>query len=102
MQSIQSVRVFSCAKIMGAIYGVLGLLLGPIFFLVTLFGALTGDHANRILAIVGGLALMVFVPIFYGALGFGMGALSAWIYNIAAKRLGGIQVEMKDSIAPVN
>jgi hypothetical protein len=28
-----------------------------------------------------------------------MGALSAWIYNIAAKKLGGIEIEMRDSIA---
>ena len=102
MQSIQSVGVFSCAKIMGAIYGVLGLLFGPMLFVITLIGALAGDQTHRTLAIAGGLAAMDFLPVFYGALGFAMGALCAWIYNIAARKLGGIQIEIRDVIAGVH
>jgi hypothetical protein len=96
MKSIQSVGILSCAKIMGAIYGALGLIFVPILFLTTLVSAFAGDHVNRMVAIAGGLAMMIFLPIIYCALGFGMGALSAWAYNVAAKRLGGIQVEMRD------
>jgi hypothetical protein len=88
MQAIQSVGVLSCAKIMGAIYGALGLIFGPIFFLATFLGALAG-----------GVAILIFLPLFYGALGFSMGALSAWAYNIAAKKLGGIQIDIRDSRA---
>jgi hypothetical protein len=28
-----------------------------------------------------------------GHLGFVMGVISAWIYNVAAKRVGGIEIE---------
>jgi hypothetical protein len=97
MQSLQSVGVLSCAKIMGAIYGALGLLIGPMFLLTMVLSALTGSYTQSHLAILGGFALLVIIPIFYGALGFGMGALSAWIYNVAAKKLGGIELELRDA-----
>jgi len=29
----------------------------------------------------------------YGILGFVMGVISAWIYNAAAKRIGGVEIE---------
>ncbi len=106
MQSIQSVGILSCAKVLGAVYAALGLLLVPIFFVGILFGAFAGafpgDHTGAGIAIAGGLIFVLFVPIFYGAMGFAMGALGAWAYNIAAKKLGGVQIEIRDSIALTN
>lgn len=103
MQSIQSVGILSCAKIMGAVYGVLGLLIMPFFLMAILVSTfargVSGDHTSAGIAIAGGLVFVLFVPIFYGAMGFATGALGAWTYNIAAKRLGGIQIEFRDSIA---
>jgi len=99
MQSIQSVGIVSCAKIMGVVYGALGLLAGPIFFLVMLVSALAGGHENRVAVIASGAAMLVFLPVFYGALGFAMGAVSAWIYNLAAGKFGGIQLELRDTIS---
>jgi hypothetical protein len=40
--------------------------------------------------------LAVFAPIVYGLLGFLLGALSAWLYNIAAKYVGGIRLELRN------
>jgi hypothetical protein len=53
MKSIQSVGILSCAKIMGAIYGALGLIFVPILLLTTLVSAFAGDHVNRMVAIAG-------------------------------------------------
>ena len=103
MQSIQSVEILSCAKVLGAVYAALGLLIVPLFFVAILTGAFGGgfprDHAGAGIAIMGGLVFMFFVPVFYGAMGFTMGALGAWTYNLAAKRLDGIEIELRDSIA---
>ena len=104
MHSIQSIGVVSCAKVLGVVYAALGLLLVPFFLVAMLVGAFAGkspaDHLADAIAIIVGLVLMVLVPVLYGAMGFAMGALGAWIYNIAAKKLGGIEIELRDSTAP--
>ena len=100
MQSIQSVDVLSCAKILGVVQATLGLLILPFFLLTMGIGAISGgfgDHpaAGAGIAIIGGLLLVVLIPLFYGAMGFAFGALGAWAYNLAAKKFGGIQIELQ-------
>src|SRR5438093_10756236 len=68
MRTITSVGVLSVAKIMGAIYAVIGLILLPFFLLASLIGSIAGDHDNLLLAL-GYLLLVVFVLIFYGVIG---------------------------------
>jgi hypothetical protein len=48
---------------------------------------------------LGLLFLGILAPILYGFIGFLMGALTAWVYNFAARRIGGIQLELKPAIA---
>jgi len=36
-----------------------------------------------------------FAPVIYGAMGFVMGALSAFLYNVFAKWVGGIEVQVQ-------
>jgi hypothetical protein len=45
---------------------------------------------------MGGVMLAVVAPVFYGAMGFVMGGLSAWIYNLVADRVGGIELLLED------
>ena len=40
-----------------------------------------------------GIGAPIFLPIFYGIMGFVGGLLSAWLYNIVAKWVGGIEIE---------
>jgi hypothetical protein len=79
MYTLQSVGVLSCAKIMGAIYGSLGLLFLP-FLLLGGFAGLMAGKGSEAISGIAMLVLAVFAPFFYGALGFLMGAFSAWIY----------------------
>lgn len=93
MYSLRSVGVWSFVKMMGIIYGCLGLLVVP-FFLLVGFGSLLRGGSNSF----AGLALLPFAilaPIIYGAMGLVMGAVMAWIYNLAARRAGGIELELK-------
>jgi hypothetical protein len=94
MRRIKSVGVLSCAKLTGALYGAIGLLLIPIALISGVASMAMGHDA------LGGVALVVlgiFAPILYGAMGFLLGAFSAWLYNLMAKWLGGIQIELEES-----
>jgi len=94
MYSLRSVEVMSCAKMMGAIYGCLGLIFLP-FLLLAGFVSLLSGQREAALSGVGMMVLAVLAPVFYGAMGFLIGALTAWIYNVVARRVGGIQLELK-------
>jgi hypothetical protein len=94
MQRIKSVGVLSCAKMLGVLYGCMGLLLLP-FALIAGLASMATQQANS--AIGGGaiLAFGILAPVIYGAMGFVFGAIGAWIYNLIAKRLGGIEIQLE-------
>ena len=100
MYTLRSVGVLSCAKMMGAIYGALGLLFLPIFLL----GGFASMFAGKGSETVPGIMMMAFgilAPFIYGAMGFVMGAFMAWIYNVFARWLGGIQMGLTaEVVAP--
>jgi hypothetical protein len=93
MRIIKSFGVLSVAKIMGAINGTLGLIFVPVFLLVGLAGMAAGGR-NSIFSGAAGLVLALLLPIFYGGMGFVMGAISALLYNLFAKWVGGIEVQV--------
>ncbi len=97
MSTLRSVGVLSCAKIMGAIYGCLGLIFVPVFLLVG-FGSLMFGKSPDSLSGVGMLALSLLLPILYGVMGFVMGAFTAWLYNVFARWLGGIQMDLNSGL----
>lgn len=93
MQRIKSVGVLSCAKILGILYGCMGLLFIPFLFIAGLASMATQQTNSAI----GGLAMLAFgilAPVIYGAMGFVFGALGAWIYNQIAHWLGGIEIQL--------
>lgn len=85
---IKRIKPLSLAKISGAINGIFGFLFGIFFLLVTLFvpDSETGGF-------VFGMFAPVFLTLMYGVLGFVMGLFAGWIYNVVAKRIGGIEIE---------
>src|SRR5437763_12923749 len=88
MRTITSVGVLSVAKIMGAIYAVIGLILLPFFLLASLIGSMAGRYDNP-LGAIGCLIFGLFVPIFYGVLGFVFGSIGALLYSIIVNLLRG-------------
>jgi len=98
MYSIRSLDVLSCAKLMGAIYGCLALILVPPLVLFSglsflLRGSSPQPHWGLWLVLPAILA-----PILYGLIGFLFGALTGWVYNFAARQIGGIQLELRPVI----
>ncbi len=105
--TIRRFSVWSVAKIQGLLAFVIGLLIGVIYgIFFMLFGAAVSALAPRgdnqvfggVGSVVGGLVIMVAIPIFYGIIGFIGGAVGALVYNIAAGIVGGVKFELEGVI----
>jgi hypothetical protein len=94
MHMVNSVGVMSVAKIMGLIYGCLGLIFMPFFLLIGVVGSMAGQQKTPFVGVVG-VVLAVFMPFFYGVIGFITGAIGALLYNIFAKWVGGFELELE-------
>src|SRR5437660_12408187 len=92
MQAIKSVNVMSCAKMLGAIYGAMGLLAFPISLIAGFASMASGQRADTVGG-VGMVAFGCFASFLYVGFGFVVGALGAWIYNIIVNWVGGVQIE---------
>ena len=106
--TIRRFSVFSVAKMQGLLAFVIGLLIGVIYGLFfMLFGAAMATmmpHGENqamggVGSVVGGLVIMIVIPVFYGILGFVGGCIGALVYNVAAGVVGGIRFEL-ESAAP--
>ncbi len=100
---IKRVGVFSYAKITSVTMAAFGVILGVIYGLIFMAvgGAMMaggGRDANTAGAssLVIGLIMMVAIPIFYAVIGFLAGLLGGVVYNVAARTVGGIELELEN------
>jgi hypothetical protein len=96
MHIVKSVGVMSVARIMGLIYGCMGLLIAPFLLLMGMAGSMAGR--SPVMGIFGigiGIALAIFIPVIYGLMGFVMGAIGGLLYNAFAGWTGGIELELE-------
>jgi hypothetical protein len=102
MPTVRRIGAVSWAKILGVIYTLIGLFVGAIFALVSLFGIALGNafstaggsDAGRFLPALFGVGAIIFFPILYGLLGFIAGLVGAGLYNLAAGMVGGVEIEL--------
>jgi hypothetical protein len=71
----------SLAKLVGAIYFVIGILVGIVVGIGSIFRAP-----------FGGLAFAILSPFLYGVIAYIFGWLTAWLYNFFAARVGGLVI----------
>jgi hypothetical protein len=91
----------SCAKVGGVLYAIMGLIVGGIMSLVFMAAGSAINNESGLGAMMGGaigIGAVVIMPIFYGVLGFVVTAISAFLYNIVANMVGGIEIEV-DAVA---
>ena len=100
---IKRMGVFSCAKIYSITLAAMGLIVGVIYGLIFMVvgGAMMAgggrdSGAAGASSLVIGLVMMVAIPVFYAILGFLAGALGGLIYNVAARFVGGIELELEN------
>ncbi len=85
-RTVVRINPLQLGKILGVTYALISLLLIPIF----LFMAVANPRGAGI-----GIAVAIFLPVFYGVAGLIGGVIFGWIYNICAKLVGGIEVEVE-------
>lgn len=101
---IKKLGVLSVAKMQGVMGLVIGLLIGVIYGLIiiaySLLGAslIGGDAAYAMGGggVVVGIVAMIGIPIFYGIVGFVGGAIGAFVYNVFARFVGGVEIEVEN------
>ncbi|MDA1314872.1 MAG: hypothetical protein O2968_16180 [Acidobacteria bacterium] len=102
---LKRIGVLSLARMLGGLYATIGLIVGVIFSLASMLGALGGlaaatgantdEAAGALMALIPllfGVGAIVFFPLFYGLMGFVGGALAAFFFNLLAGVFGGIEM----------
>ena len=92
---IRRIGPMSVARLSGMLYAVIGLVLGGIISLVAVSGGFASGTDDA--ALFGGfigVAAVLLLPICYGLLGFVATLIAAWLYNVAAGVVGGIEVDI--------
>lgn len=100
---IKKIDILSAAKMYAVMGAIVGLIIGVIYGLFTiLFGAMMlGMGKNEAMAAGGGsilmgIVMMIAFPILYAIFGFISGVIGALIYNLFAKMVGGIEIEVEN------
>lgn len=93
MKTIKRLDVLSVAKLHGAVLALFALIVGLVF---TLFAGLFGSLVDAPgFGIVSGLGMTIGGVVLYGIMGFISGAVGAFFYNVVAKKIGGIKIELE-------
>ncbi|MDB6095317.1 MAG: hypothetical protein JWM32_2879 [Verrucomicrobia bacterium] len=90
---IKRIAPLQLGKMLAILYGIMGLLGIPFFLIMTAVASqLPSEQRTGVMAMGAGFA--IFFPVIYAVLGFIFGIIGAFIYNIVAKWVGGIEVEV--------
>jgi hypothetical protein len=93
---IRRVGPLSFAKLSGVLYAMIGLLVGGVFSMVAMAGGFASDDtAGRGIAAVMGVGAIIFFPILYGLMGFVATLVGAWLYNLVAGIVGGVELDVQ-------
>lgn len=111
-QEVKEVDIVSVGKLIGIISGIFGLFAGGMVTVLAIIGrGLMGSMTNlpseatqmipiasmmgqASIGIMMGIGSIFILPIVYGISGFIMGIINAFIYNLIAGAIGGIEVTL--------
>jgi hypothetical protein len=91
LHRIRRIGVAQLAKMLGALYLGLGLIFALIFWGV---GSVVPRSGSTNMFGMGAIALIV-LPICYAIIGVVFGAITAWLYNLVAGSVGGVEIELE-------
>jgi hypothetical protein len=94
---ITRIAPLSCARIAGTLYAIVGFVAGAFFSLISLAGGFAAQNSlagSRGLGALIGTASIILFPICYGLIGFLTSLIGAWLYNVLAGMVGGIQMDV--------
>lgn len=97
---IKKIDKFSLAKVLGLIYGLIGLIMALFVAVMTMLNIIwQKDFAGSVIIVSlfnlgAGLLLGVITALIGGAFGWIIGLVIAAIYNFLAKKVGGVKVSL--------
>jgi len=92
---LKRVAPLSVGKIGALVYGAIGLIFVPFFLIMAAVGAHSGMQHHPFGPLALGAGFAIAAPFMYAAMGFIGGVISAALYNLFAKWVGGIEVEVE-------
>ena len=96
MVQIKSFGVLQTAKFAAVMYFILtAIFMIPFALIVLVAGSAIGGEGGFFGGLFGGV-FMIFMPIVYGVLGFVFVAIVCLLYNVIAKFVGGIEIELEN------
>jgi len=91
---VKRIAPLQFGKILAILYGAMGLLALPFFFIGMLIASQMPAPQRGIFAFIG-VGMAIAMPVFYACMGFIVGVVGAAIYNVIAQWVGGIEVEVE-------
>ena len=85
VQRLNRFSVGQTAKVLGVLYGLMGLIFLPFFLLAAVYAP--GETTF-------GVGFAIALPVIYGVCGFIFAAIGCALYNLVAGRVGGIEVQL--------
>ena len=93
---IRRVGPLSCAKIMGTLNAIMGVVIGAIFSFISLIGGFASNsYGGAGVSALIGMGSVIFFPLLYGVIGFVTALIGAALYNILAGAVGGIELDVQ-------
>jgi Transmembrane domain of unknown function (DUF3566) len=97
-RELKKVDPFSLAKVLGILYALLGVIIGLLF---AAWGSVMSDlymdgsdEATKTILSFFGIGSIIFFPILYGIIGLVAGVITAALYNLVARWVGGVMIEV--------
>lgn len=88
---VKKIGVLQTAKISAIIFFLISLVVFvPVMLIMVIIGAISGNTE-----IWTAILPIIIMPILYPLIGFLMTALWCWLYNVIAKKIGGIEIEFE-------
>jgi hypothetical protein len=95
MAVVKRIGPGSAFKVGGAVYALLGLIIGALFSLIGMAaGAAMPPNSMPGFSYLFGAGAIIILPICYGLLGGIMAAITAFIYNLVSGWVGGLEVDL--------
>jgi len=95
MAQIKSFGVVQTAKFAAVVYFIVFVIFMIPFRLITMTTTSTTRIERGMLEIVLGILYILLSPVFYAIMGFVFVAIGCQVYNIIAKHIGGIEIEIE-------
>jgi hypothetical protein len=95
---VRRIVPLSLAKVAAVLYAGLGLIIGALVTVFALVGSSIAAASEKspvpLVGVLFGAGAIVLLPILYGILGFVGGLIWSGLYNLAARFVGGVELEV--------